>query len=129
MTKDARTKRPPPLKLAMAILFLTFIWLALSVFHVFRTSPVRFPAWVGVVVGLGALVTPPIFTFSESLHWIVRLSTVILFMAFLLVFPWFYDQHRVYYSIIMLLLYLETFGIVPWLLKRRKRRAAHVGGD
>jgi len=100
-----------------------------QVFHVFRTSPVHFPAWVGLAVGFGALVTPPIFTFAESLHCVVRLSAGLLFFVFTFVFSWFYDQHQVFYCIIMILLYLESFCVIPLVLKRRRRRAEEVRGD
>ena len=121
------TRTRPPLKLAVVILICTFIWLALSVFHVFRTSPVHYPGWVGLVVGVGSLVTP-IFMFVELLHWIVRLIAGLLFFGLTFVFSWFYDQHPTYYCIIMVLLYIESFCIFPLLLRRRRRQAEQLGG-
>ncbi|HEY5381604.1 MAG TPA: hypothetical protein VIJ65_05075 [Acidobacteriaceae bacterium] len=132
MARTARMGRPAGtggLKLAVGILILTFIWLALSVFHVFRTSPVHFPAWVGLFVGIGALVTPPLFTFAESLYWTARLSAALFFLGFMFVFSWFYHQHPVFYCIVILLLYLESYCIIPLLLKRRRRHAEQAKGD
>jgi len=106
----------------------SFIFLALRVFHLFRTGPVHFPVWVGLIVGLTSLVLP-VFLYAEPLHWMIRLSAGLVFFGLLFVLPWFYDQLPAYCLIIMLLLYVEIFGVFPFLLKRRRRHAERVKGD
>ena len=93
--------------------------------------PARFTSrrgWVSLS-GLGVLVTPPIFTFAESLHWMVRLSAVVLFLVFTFVFSWFYHRQPVYYCIVILLLYLESYCIIPMVLKWQRRRTEKLRGD
>jgi hypothetical protein len=95
------------------------IWIMLRISGLFRVSPVQFPPWVGLIVALGILAEPAIFTFAQSLHWVIRLIVTVVFLGCAFVFPWFYDQLPIYFWLTMLLVYVEVFGVVPLLLKRR----------
>ena len=131
MARAARMRTPARtggLELGVGLFICSLIWLALRVFHLFRTSPAHFPAWLGLIVGLSSLVMP-LFVFAESLHWIIRFIAGLVFFGLIFVLPWFYDQLPAYCLIVMLLLYVEIFFIFPLLLKRRRRRAEEVRRD
>ncbi len=95
----------------------------LRISGLFRVSPVQFPPWVGFFVALGILAGPAIFTFAQSLHWVIRLIVAVVFLGCAFVFPWFYDQLPIFFWFTMLLVYVEVFGVVPLLLKRRRSPA------
>ena len=107
-------------RLAVGLLLCGTIWMALRISGLFRVSPIQFPAWAGLFVALGILAGPAILIFAESLQWVIRLVTAIVFLGCAFVFPWFYDQLPIYFWLTMLLVYVEVFGVVPLLLKRRK---------
>ena len=66
--------------------------MTLRVSGLFRTSPLQFPNWVGLIIALSILATPPFFFFAKSFHWIVRLSASGVFFGCTFILPWFYDQ-------------------------------------
>lgn len=107
-------------RFAVGLLLCATVWMVLKVSGLFRLSPVQFPAWAGFLVALGILAGPAIFTFAQSLHWVIRLITAVVFLGCAFVFPWFYDQLPIYFWLTMLLVYVEVFGVVPLLLKRRR---------
>ena len=107
-------------RLATGLLLCGTIWILLRVSGVFRVSPVQFPAWADFFVALGILAGPPIFTFAQSLHWVIRVIPAVVFSGCAFVFPWFYDQLPIYFWLTMLLAYVEVFGVVPLLLRRRR---------
>jgi len=109
-------------RFVIGLLLCVTIWIGLRVSGLFRVSPVQFPGWVGFVVALGLLAGPPIFTLLHSLHWGIRLFVAIAFLGCAFVFPWFYDQRPIYFWITILLAYVEVFGVIPLLLKRRRSR-------
>jgi len=76
-------------------------------------------AWVGFFVASGILAGSPIFTFAQSLPWMIRFIVAVIFLGCAFVFPWFYDQLPIYFWLTMLLAYVEVFGIVPSIPKRR----------
>ena len=96
------------------------IQLALEFTGLLRASPVQFPGWAIYIVAVGLLVGPLIFTLMQSLHWAVRLLVVIVFFGCNFVLPWFYHQRPVCFWLVMLLLWVEAFAVVPWLLKRKR---------
>ena len=127
MFGSSQMKRSPHkagLGSAIAILVACAIWLVLTLVHPFLPSQTHLPVWEGIVVGVGILATPPLFTFGESFHWIVRLSFVGIFLVFTAVFSLFYRELHIFYCVIILLLYVESFAVIPLLLKRRKRRVS-----
>jgi hypothetical protein len=107
-------------RFAIGLLICCTIWMVLRVFGLFRVSPVQFPVWAGFFVALGILAGPVIFTFAQSLHWGIRLITAIVFLGCAFVFPWFYDQLRIYFWLTMLLVYVEVFWVIPSVLKKRR---------
>lgn len=108
-------------RLAIGLLLCGTIWMVLRVSGLFRVRPVQFPAWAGFFVALGILAGPAIVALVRSLHWIARLIIFVVFSGCAFVFPWFYDQLPIYFWLTMLLVYVEVFGVVPLLLKRRRR--------
>jgi hypothetical protein len=111
-------------RLATGLLLCGTIWIVLRISGFFRFSPVQFPAWAGFFVALGIVVGPAIFTLARSLHWVTRLITAVAFLGCAFVFPWFYDQLPMYFWLTMLLVYVEVFGVIPLLLKRRRSSLA-----
>ena len=107
-------------RLAIGLLVVGAVWMLLRVSGLFRFSPVQFPSWAGIVVGLGVLAGPPVAILAESLHWVGRLIVAAVFLGCAFVFPWFHDQLPIYFWLTVLLLYGEVFGVIPFLLKRRK---------
>jgi hypothetical protein len=107
-------------RLATGLLLCGTVWIALRVSGLLRVSPVRFPAWAGFVVALGILAGPAIFALAQSVHWVIRLIAAVVFLGCAFVFPWFYDQLPIYFWLTTVLVYLEVFGVIPVLLKRRK---------
>jgi Zn-dependent protease with chaperone function len=107
-------------RFAIGLLLCATIWMALRVSGLFRVSPVRFPAWAGFVVAVGILAGPLILTIAQSLHWFIRLVAGALFLGCAFVFPWFYDQLPLYFWLTMLFAYVEVFGVVPLLSRRRR---------
>jgi hypothetical protein len=105
-------------RLAIGLLLCGTIWMMLVVFGLFRVTSVQFHAWVGFFVASGILAGSPIFTFAQSLPWMIRFIVAVIFLGCAFVFPWFYDQLPIYFWLTMLLAYVEVFGIVPSIPKR-----------
>lgn len=107
-------------RFAIGLLLCGTIWIVLKVSGLFRVGPIQFPAWVGFLVALGILAGPAIFTFLQSLHWLILLIAAAVFLGCAFVFPWFYDQFPICFWLTMLLAYVEVFWLIPLVLKRRK---------
>ncbi len=108
-------------RFAVWALVLVTIWMALRISGLLRISPVHFPPWAGYLVTFGILAAPPILTCAEALHWAIRLLAVAGFLVCAFVFPWFYEQFHIFYSVaVVLLLYVEAYWFIPFYLKRHR---------
>ena len=106
-------------RLAIVLLLLGVVWLALTASGVFRFSPIRLPAWTGLLAAVGVLAGPAIFAMVPKLQWRMGLPTAIIFLVCTFVFPWYYERSPGLYWLTILLAYVEVFGLVPLFLKKR----------
>jgi hypothetical protein len=107
-------------RLAIGLLLCGTIWIALRISGLFQVSPLPLPAWAGVLAALGFLAGPAVLIVPQSLHWVIRLGVAMVFLGCAFVFPWFYDQFPICFWITMALVYVEVFGVVPLLLKKKR---------
>jgi hypothetical protein len=112
-------------RFAIGLLLCGTIWMLLRVSGLFQVSPVRVPAWVGFFAAAGILAGPAILTLAQSVHWVLRIITAVVFLACAFIFPWFYDQFPICFWLIVSLGYVEVFWLIPLLLKRS--RSSRVG--